>query len=76
MLSLTAVALVFAGGFCGGAARYALTRLIRDARAATFAANIAAHPQDWHMLQPFWEADWTQRQRARVAGDAARGDRS
>lgn len=42
MLSLTAVALVFAGGFCGGAARYALTRLVRDARAATFAANIAA----------------------------------
>ncbi|WP_080794693.1 phosphatidylinositol mannoside acyltransferase [Corynebacterium pacaense] len=22
-----------------------------------FAANIAAHPQDWHMLQPLWFAD-------------------
>ena len=22
-----------------------------------FAANIAAHPQDWHMLQPMWPAD-------------------
>ena len=48
----------------------ATTQRLADA----FAANIAAHPQDWHMLQPFWEADWTQRQRARVAGDAARGD--
>ncbi|WKD57552.1 Phosphatidylinositol mannoside acyltransferase [Corynebacterium capitovis DSM 44611] len=22
-----------------------------------FAANIAAHPEDWHMLQPVWQAD-------------------
>jgi KDO2-lipid IV(A) lauroyltransferase len=22
-----------------------------------FAVDIAAHPQDWHMLQPLWAAD-------------------
>ncbi|QGU04754.1 phosphatidylinositol mannoside acyltransferase [Corynebacterium comes] len=26
-----------------------------------FAANIAAHPTDWHMLQPLWPADVTNR---------------
>ena len=25
--------------------------------------NIAAHPADWHMLQPLWEADWSQNRR-------------
>ncbi|MCP1387192.1 phosphatidylinositol mannoside acyltransferase [Corynebacterium sp. TA-R-1] len=25
--------------------------------ADVFAANIAAHPEDWHMLQPMWPAD-------------------
>ena len=34
--------------------------------ADAFARNIAAHPQDWHMLQPLWESDWTDRQRARI----------
>lgn len=35
----------------------------REVRAATqtlaavFASDIAAHPADWHMLQPFWSAD-------------------
>ncbi|MET9202180.1 phosphatidylinositol mannoside acyltransferase [Gordonia sp. NPDC003585] len=47
----------------GGVA--ATTQRLADA----FATNIAAHPQDWHMLQPFWEADWTEGQRARVAGN-------
>ncbi|MGW5522292.1 phosphatidylinositol mannoside acyltransferase [Gordonia sp. NPDC003950] len=42
----------------------AATQALADA----FAANIAAHPTDWHMLQPLWEADWTDRQRARVQG--------
>ncbi|HEX7106447.1 MAG TPA: phosphatidylinositol mannoside acyltransferase [Acidothermaceae bacterium] len=28
-----------------------------QALADTFAADIAAHPQDWHMLQPLWPAD-------------------
>jgi KDO2-lipid IV(A) lauroyltransferase len=25
--------------------------------ARAFEEGIAAHPQDWHMLQPFWLAD-------------------
>ena len=25
--------------------------------ADAFAANIAAHPADWHMLQPLWPTD-------------------
>jgi lauroyl/myristoyl acyltransferase len=36
--------------------------------ADAFAANIAAHPQDWHMLQPLWEADWSESRRNRVYG--------
>ena len=28
-----------------------------------FAANIARHPADWHMLQPLWTADVDQRRR-------------
>ncbi|WP_238419282.1 phosphatidylinositol mannoside acyltransferase [Gordonia sp. 'Campus'] len=47
----------------GGVA--AATQALADA----FAANIAAHPADWHMLQPLWEADWTDRQRQRVEQD-------
>ncbi len=39
-----------------------------QALADTFAENIAAHPADWHMLQPLWEADWSARQRDRVHG--------
>ncbi|NMN99992.1 phosphatidylinositol mannoside acyltransferase [Gordonia sp. TBRC 11910] len=35
--------------------------------AAEFAKNIAAHPADWHMLQPFWEADWSAERRRRLA---------
>lgn len=31
--------------------------LITQALADRFAVNIAAHPQDWHMLQPLWLAD-------------------
>ncbi|MDL9936423.1 phosphatidylinositol mannoside acyltransferase [Gordonia sp. ABSL1-1] len=44
-----------------------------QALADEFAKNIAAHPQDWHMLQPLWESDWTERQRARIgpAGESA-----
>ncbi|MDY5839341.1 MAG: phosphatidylinositol mannoside acyltransferase, partial [Corynebacterium camporealensis] len=30
-----------------------------------FAANIAKHPQDWHMLQPQWNADIAKRRRKR-----------
>lgn len=34
-----------------------------------FAANIAAHPADWHMLQPLWMGDWSAERRARIEGD-------
>lgn len=37
-----------------------------QAMADAFAAQIAAHPQDWHMLQPLWEADWSAERRARI----------
>ncbi|WP_425584409.1 phosphatidylinositol mannoside acyltransferase [Tsukamurella soli] len=36
--------------------------------ADAFARNIAEHPQDWHMLQPLWEADWSQERRDRLLG--------
>lgn len=44
----------------------------RDVGAATqamanqFAHNIAAHPADWHMLQPQWLADLSDERRARL----------
>lgn len=31
-----------------------------------FAFNIAAHPEDWHMLQPLWLADLSDARRARI----------
>ncbi|MCU1640764.1 MAG: phosphatidylinositol mannoside acyltransferase [Nocardia sp.] len=45
----------------GGAA--AATQLLAD----RFAANIAAHPADWHMLQPLWESDLSQSRLDRIA---------
>ncbi|WP_281186323.1 phosphatidylinositol mannoside acyltransferase [Nocardia crassostreae] len=38
-----------------------------QALADRFAANIAAHPADWHMLQPLWESDLSQARRDRIA---------
>lgn len=38
------------------------TQAVADA----FATNIAAHPADWHMLQPLWESDWSAERRARI----------
>lgn len=35
-----------------------------------FSANIAAHPADWHMLQPQWSADIERRRRLRREGRA------
>ncbi|MFF0636992.1 phosphatidylinositol mannoside acyltransferase [Nocardia sp. NPDC004151] len=32
-----------------------------------FAANIAAHPADWHMLQPVWKSDLSQARLDRIA---------
>lgn len=34
--------------------------------ADNFAANIAAHPADWHMLSPLWWADLSDARRARL----------
>lgn len=37
-----------------------------QAMAAVFETNIAAHPEDWHMLQPLWEADWSHNRRRMI----------
>ena len=37
-----------------------------QALADRFAINIAAHPADWHMLQPLWLADLSPERRARI----------
>ncbi|MFC9517436.1 phosphatidylinositol mannoside acyltransferase [Nocardiaceae bacterium NPDC056970] len=37
-----------------------------QALADRFAANIAAHPADWHMLQPLWLDDLSESRRARM----------
>ncbi|ORW04602.1 phosphatidylinositol mannoside acyltransferase [Mycobacterium kyorinense] len=39
---------------------------ITAALAGRFALNIAAHPADWHMLQPQWLADLSTKRRARL----------
>jgi KDO2-lipid IV(A) lauroyltransferase len=39
-------------------------RTITQALADQFARNIAAHPEDWHMLQPQWLADLSDDRRA------------
>lgn len=40
--------------------------ILTQALADHFAAGIAGHPADWHMLQPFWLADLTPARRARL----------
>ncbi|AQT82872.1 phosphatidylinositol mannoside acyltransferase [Mycolicibacterium litorale] len=40
--------------------------VITQALADRFATNIAAHPQDWHMLQPQWLSDLSEEKRARL----------
>ncbi|MDA0253128.1 MAG: phosphatidylinositol mannoside acyltransferase [Actinomycetota bacterium] len=42
--------------------------VITQALADRFAVNIAAHPQDWHMLQPLWLADLSEQRRAYLEG--------
>ncbi|WP_280457605.1 phosphatidylinositol mannoside acyltransferase [Nocardia carnea] len=37
-----------------------------------FAAGIAAHPADWHMLQPLWTADFSADRNARIEARSAR----
>ncbi|MCB0933840.1 MAG: phosphatidylinositol mannoside acyltransferase [Mycobacterium sp.] len=45
-------------------------RVIIQALADRFAVNIAAHPQDWHMLQPLWLADLSDSRRAYLEEDS------
>ena len=47
---------------------------ITQALADVFAGAIAAHPADWHMLQPQWLADLSPEKRARLAGGQERSD--
>ena len=42
--------------------------VITQALADRFADNIAAHPEDWHMMQPQWLADLSAERRARLEG--------
>lgn len=44
--------------------------IITQTLADRFAVNIAAHPQDWHMLQPLWLADLSESRRARIEGES------
>src|SRR5262249_9254528 len=41
-------------------------RSITQALADQFATNIAAHPEDWHMMQPQWLADLSDEKQARL----------
>ena len=43
-------------------------KAVTQALADRFAENIAAHPADWHMLQPQWLADLSDERRARLEG--------
>ncbi|MGY4099119.1 phosphatidylinositol mannoside acyltransferase [Nocardia sp. R16R-3T] len=52
-----------------------------QALADRFAANIAEHPADWHMLQPQWEQDLSAQRRARIAAaqagmESAKGEKT
>jgi lauroyl/myristoyl acyltransferase len=42
--------------------------VITQALADQFGKNIAAHPEDWHMMQPQWLADLSDERRARIEG--------
>ncbi len=43
--------------------------VITQALADQFGTNIAAHPEDWHMLQPQWLADLSDERQARLRED-------
>jgi phosphatidylinositol dimannoside acyltransferase len=42
---------------------------ITQAMADRFARGIAAHPEDWHMLQPQWLADLSEERQAELRGE-------
>ncbi len=48
---------------------------ITQALADRFAANIAAHPADWHMMQPQWLADLSEERRVRLLEGPQGGSR-
>lgn len=48
--------------------------VITQALADRFADGIAAHPEDWHMLQPQWIADLSEERRARLTSGVERSD--
>lgn len=50
----------------GGGSETDRVASITQALADTFAEGIAAHPADWHMLQPQWLADLSQARRAEL----------
>ncbi|TPG31708.1 phosphatidylinositol mannoside acyltransferase [Mycobacterium hodleri] len=43
-----------------------ITQMLAD----QFGTNIAAHPADWHMMQPQWVADLSEERRARLGAGA------
>lgn len=45
-----------------------------QALADRFAAGIAEHPADWHMLQPLWETDLSEARLDRIHAEQARRD--
>lgn len=47
---------------CGSRDVGAITQALAD----RFAQNIAAHPEDWHMMQPQWLADLSEAKQARL----------
>ncbi|ORV61594.1 phosphatidylinositol mannoside acyltransferase [Mycobacterium europaeum] len=47
---------------CGSGDVVAITQALAD----RFATNIAAHPEDWHMLQPQWLTDLSDAKQARL----------
>jgi lauroyl/myristoyl acyltransferase len=49
---------------CTGGDVGAITQVLAD----QFAKNIAARPEDWHMLQPQWLADLSTERRVKLAG--------
>ncbi|MFD6103009.1 phosphatidylinositol mannoside acyltransferase [Nocardia salmonicida] len=46
-----------------------------QALADRFAANIAEHPADWHMLQPLWEGDLSPERLSRITAQDTGGQR-
>ncbi|PND58256.1 phosphatidylinositol mannoside acyltransferase [Mycobacterium sp. ENV421] len=48
--------------------------VITQALADRFGTNIAAHPEDWHMMQPQWLADLSDERQARLREDRRAGE--